>query len=161
VKLSSPAFRHGCDIPSLHTFDGADRSPPLTWHGVPREARSLVLIVDDHQHQGVTSETWGAQRVHWLLYDIPPTTTIILPGTVPRGARVGTNDWDQTRWNGPCPLAGRHRYLFTLYAIDVVLGKRGALTREELMDAIDGHVVGEAALDGRYERLEHDERARH
>jgi phosphatidylethanolamine-binding protein (PEBP) family uncharacterized protein len=79
------------------------------------------------------------------------STTGIPAGTV-RGARVGYNDWQDAAWKGPCPLSGRHRYLFTLYAIDTVLGKRGPLTKAELMEAIDGHVVGEAALDGRYER---------
>lgn len=90
--------------------------------------------------------------MHWLLYDIPVSTTGAPAGVVPKGARVGANEWQEPVWKGPCPESGRHRYLFTLYAIDIVLGKRGALTKAELMEAIDGHVVGEAALDGRYER---------
>jgi phosphatidylethanolamine-binding protein (PEBP) family uncharacterized protein len=68
------------------------------------------------------------------------------------GTREGTNDWRRTGYGGPCPPIGRHRYFHRLYALDTVLGDRGAITRPALLAAIEGHVVGETELMGTYQK---------
>src|SRR5262245_55594018 len=131
MRLTSTAFGHGDRIPVECSGDGANRSPPLAWTGVPSRARSLALIVDDRD-----SLRW--RWVHWVIYDIPIYAGGTVWGQPPGGARVGTNDWGHAWWNGPCPRFGVHHYAFTLYAIDRELGDRGAITRLELERAIDG-----------------------
>jgi Raf kinase inhibitor-like YbhB/YbcL family protein len=151
LRLTSPAFEDGQEIPTDHTCEGADRSPPLTWSGVPEGARSLALIVDDPDapDPAAPKRTW----VHWVIVDLPPTATA-LPEAVdalPDGARVGTNDWKQAAWGGPCPPIGRHRYFFKLYALDIALGLDRP-TKREVEAAIAGHVIAEAQLVGTYQK---------
>src|SRR5574337_2176653 len=122
LMLHSPAFDHLASIPAAHTCEGADRSPPLQWSGVPPAARSLVLIVDDPDapDPAKPQRTW----VHWVVYDLPPTVTSLADGAsarLPEGTRTGKNDWKKASYGGPCPPIGTHRYFFKLYALDVVL----------------------------------------
>ena len=154
LVLSSSAFPPGGEIPARHTCEGEDVSPPLVWSGVPAGTRSLALVVDDPDAPDPRAPkvVW----VHWVLYDLPPETTelpeAVRPHRLPAGARPGRNDWKKTGYNGPCPPVGRHRYFFTLYALDVVLGERGALTKREIEAAMQGHVLAQAELVGTYER---------
>ena len=95
--------------------------------------------------------------VHWVVYDLPAATRSLREAVgsaadLPAGARMGSNDWSKAAWGGPCPPIGRHRYFFTLYALDVVLGERGAFTKRELEEAIHAHVLAQAELVGTYER---------
>ena len=151
LALSSPAFEHQGEIPEVHTCDGANAPPPLAWRGAPEGTRSLALIVDDPDAPDPAAPTHT--YVHWVLYDIPPTTTgLAADGAAPAGARAGLNDWKQASYGGPCPPIGRHRYFFKLYALDTTLGdlstpKKGALER-----AMRGHVLAQAELVGTYER---------
>jgi Raf kinase inhibitor-like YbhB/YbcL family protein len=92
--------------------------------------------------------------VHWVLYNIQPTTTS-LPEAVrdlPRGARDGVNDWNRTGWGGPCPPIGRHRYFFKLYALDRVLPDLGRATKARLEQEMEGHVVARGELVGTYQK---------
>ena len=127
IHLTSPAFTEGGMIPREFTCDGADRSPPLEWSGVPRTARSLVLICDDPDAPG---GTWS----HWVLYDLAPSITsldegvaadlvaTLEPKTVVKQPRLtvsqGRNDFGKIGYGGPCPPRGVHRYFFRLYALD-------------------------------------------
>jgi Raf kinase inhibitor-like YbhB/YbcL family protein len=154
LALTSSAFSHQGPIPSLYTCEGRDVSPPLAWSGVPADAKSLALVVDDPDapDPAAPKRTW----VHWVLYDIP-VSTLALPEAVassnlPRGTREGTNDWNRTGYGGPCPPIGRHRYLHKLYALDVALGDRGALRKVELEKAMEGHVLAKAELIGTYQK---------
>ncbi len=148
--IHSPAFEEGGSIPSKYTCDGEDVSPPLQWQGVPAGTRSLALIVDDPDAPDPRAPrmTW----VHWVLYDLPADSSG-LPEAVsalPPGTREGINDWKRTGYGGPCPPIGRHRYFFKLYALDTVLPDLGEPTKEELLRAMEGHVLGEAVLMGTY-----------
>lgn len=152
MTITSPAFEPGGPIPKQYTCDGQDISPALNWQGVPDEARSLVLIVDDPDapDPAAPKMTW----VHWVLYNLPPQTTG-LPESVrelPAGTREGVNDWKRTGYGGPCPPIGRHRYFFRLYALDTVLPDLGRPTRARLEEAMQGHVLAEGQLMGTYQR---------
>jgi Raf kinase inhibitor-like YbhB/YbcL family protein len=152
LTLTSSAFNAGGAIPALHTCDGNDVSPPLSWTGVPPNAKSLALIVDDPDAPDPASpqRTW----VHWVLYNIPPDAGGLPQGAqpLPPGAREGTNDWKRAGYGGPCPPIGRHRYFFKLYALDVVLPDLGKPTKTQLEHAMQGHVLAHTELVGTYQR---------
>ena len=151
LKLTSPAFEANGSIPKKFTCEGEDVSPELSWSGVPKEAKSLVLIVDDPDAPDPKAPkmTW----VHWVLYDIPPTATgLPEKGALPKGTREGINDWKRTGYGGPCPPIGRHRYFHKLYALDVVLGDLGKVTKGELEKKMKGHILGQVELVGTYEK---------
>jgi hypothetical protein len=153
LTLTSPAFKNNGNIPALYTCDGKDISPALNWSGVPQNAKSLVLILDDPDapDPAAPKMTW----VHWVLYNIPPTGTGLAEGIkdadLPQGTLQGVNDWKRTGYGGPCPPIGRHRYFHKLYALDTVLPdlKRPTKTRVEL--EMQGHVIGQAVLLGTYQ----------
>ena len=154
-SLSSPAFAAGAAIPARHTCDGADVSPALAWGDPPAGTQSSALVVDDPDAPDPKAPR--VRWVHWVVYDLPAATRVLPEGVrsaaeLPDGARMGSNDWGTTAWGGPCPPVGRHRYVFTLYALDVALGDRGPLTKRALEAAMRGHVLGQAELVGTYER---------
>ena len=156
LVLTSPAFRDGETIPSQYTCDGADLVPPLAWSGVPAQARSLALIIDDPDapDPAAPKRTW----VHWVVYAIPPSASGIAEGgggaKLPAGSKEGVNDWKRTAFGGPCPPIGRHRYFHKLYALDVELKELNAPTKAELEAAMRGHVLASAVLVGTYERAQ-------
>lgn len=153
LSLSSTAFAHGAAIPARFTCEGDDVSPPLSITGVPPATKSLVLIVDDPDAPDPAAPKMT--YVHWVLYDIPPSTAAVAEGSAPGlpvGARDGLNDWDRTGYGGPCPPIGRHRYFHKLYALDCVLGDRGQLRKTALLTAIEGHVIAQAELMGTYQK---------
>jgi Raf kinase inhibitor-like YbhB/YbcL family protein len=155
MKLSSPAFDPEGWIPTTHTCDGEDISPPLNWEGVPERARSLALIMQDPD---APSGTW----IHWVVYDLPPDTGGLYPGVdkseamtggAAQGACWGVDSFSRVGYFGPCPPPGpAHRYCFHLYALDVKLGLPPRATQAEVLAAMRGHVVAEAELVGRYGR---------
>jgi hypothetical protein len=154
LTLRSPAFANGGEIPREYTCDGADRSPPLEWTGAPAGTRSFALIMDDPDAPDPRAPqmTW----VHWVLYDIPPSTTGLpedaASGALPPGTREGTNSWKRTGYGGPCPPIGRHRYFHKLYAVDTELGDLGEPTADDLAAAMQGHILAKAELVGTYQR---------
>ena len=109
LKLLSPAFKHNDSIPSKYTCDGADVNPPLVIENAPLSTKSLALIVDDPD---APVGTW----VHWVVWNIGPTTSEIGENMVPSGAQQGINDFRKHNYGGPCPPSGTHRYFFKLYA---------------------------------------------
>jgi hypothetical protein len=143
MKLSSLAIEDGKPIPIEYTCDGADISPPLTFGNIPKNAKSLSIIMLDPDAPGGTF-------VHWLVWNIPSNITGFLEGeniTFPQG----TNDFGNIGYNGPCPPPGKkHRYFFKLYALDTFLDLNQGATREELEEAMSGHIVGETQLMGTY-----------
>lgn len=154
LELTSSAFSRGQAIPRDYTCDGDDMSPPLAWERVPPGTESLVLIVDDPDapDPAAPKMTW----VHWILYNIPPSTTSLPPGVsradLPPGTREGLNDWKRTGYGGPCPPIGRHRYFHKLYALDVQLPDLGTPTKAALEEAMADHILASAELVGTYER---------
>jgi Raf kinase inhibitor-like YbhB/YbcL family protein len=154
MSLSSSAFTNNGEIPDVYTCAGRDRSPPLTWSGMPPGTRSLALIVDDPDAPDpkAPQRTW----VHWVLYNIPPSATslpeAVAPDDLPAGTREGQNDWKRTGYGGPCPPIGRHRYFHKIYALDIVLSDLGHATKAALEKAMQGHILGQAELIGTYQR---------
>jgi Raf kinase inhibitor-like YbhB/YbcL family protein len=151
MKVTSSAFQAGQAIPAKYTCEGADISPPLEWSGVPAAAKSLALICDDPDAPG---GTW----VHWVLYDLPVTATDLAERvppaeSLPFGAQQGINGFRRVGYGGPCPPPGKpHRYYFKLYALDVDLVLKPRTTKQELLRAMDGHILAEAQLMGTYQR---------
>ena len=114
MKISSPAFENNSKIPEKYTCDGENVNPPLKIEGVLKEAKSLVLIVDDPEaHMGTF--------LHWLVWNIPPETDFIEENSLPKRAVQGKNDFGKENYGGPCPPFGTHRYFFKLYALDKIL----------------------------------------
>jgi Raf kinase inhibitor-like YbhB/YbcL family protein len=149
IHLSSSAFAEGGMIPKEYTCSGADKSPPLEWTGVPPSAHALALICDDPDAPVGTFS-------HWVVHDLPPETTKlaegISPETGPPALRQGKNDFGKLGYGGPCPPSGTHRYFFRLYALDAPLNVGPAATRVTVLKAIEGHILAEGRLMGRYAR---------
>ncbi|HKO15232.1 MAG TPA: YbhB/YbcL family Raf kinase inhibitor-like protein [Gemmatimonadaceae bacterium] len=152
LTLRSPAFAAGGGIPKQYTCDGDDASPALEWSGVPANAKSLALIVDDPDAPDPKAPKMV--YVHWVLYDLPPSAKGLAENasgsSLPKGTRVGTNDWKKAAWGGPCPPVGRHRYFFKLYALDSMLGDLHAPTKAAVEKAMQGHVIEHTELMGTY-----------
>jgi len=152
--LASSAFEAGAEIPARFTCEGADVSPPLAWSGAPAGTRSFALVLDDPDapDPAAPKRTW----VHWVLYDLPASSAALpealAPAALPEGARSGRNDWNREGYGGPCPPVGRHRYVFHLYALDALLGDLGSPTKQKLLGALQGHVLGQAELVGTYRK---------
>lgn len=154
LQIYSSAFEEGGEIPPSYTCDGADVSPPLAWHGVPANTRSLVLIVDDPDAPDPAAPrmTW----VHWVLYNLPVDSgglsEAVPPADLPTGTLEGVNDFGRTGYGGPCPPIGRHRYFHRLYALDAKLPDLGEPTKAKLEKAMEGHVLAKAVLVGTFEQ---------
>ncbi len=154
MVLMSSQFTAGGAIPAEHTCEGADSSPALHWSGVPANAKSLALIVDDPDAPDPKAPkmTW----VHWVLYNLPPTATSLPAGVtkakLPPGTREADSDFHKPGWHGPCPPIGRHHYHFKLYALDTVLPAIAGADKAKLEAAMKGHVVAEGQLIGTYEK---------
>ncbi len=152
--LESPDFARQGEIPERFTCDGKDISPALQWSGIPQQARSLVLIVDDPDapDPAAPKMTW----VHWLLYNIPASADGLpenaASGELPAGTLQGKNDWRRTGYGGPCPPIGRHRYFFKLYALDEQLPDLHEPDKARLEKAMAGHIIGQTELIGTYQR---------
>jgi len=157
ITLTSTAFREGEPIPTKHTGEGDDVSPPLAWSGAPETTMQFALICDDPD--APRKEPW----VHWVIYGIPADANGLPEGVEasvnprqPAGAVQGKNSWpdgENTGYRGPMPPPGKpHRYFFRLYALDTALDAPAGLTKGGLLAKIAGHVVGEAQLMGTYQR---------
>jgi Raf kinase inhibitor-like YbhB/YbcL family protein len=150
LMLTSSAFQEGQPIPRKYTCDGDDISPPLSWTGVPEDTASLVLICDDPD---APVGTWD----HWVLYDLAPDLdglpeAVPSSGEVPGGGVHGRNGWGRSDYGGPCPPGGTHRYFFKLHALDAKLDLGPGKGKEEVLSAMEGHVLAEAQLMGTYSR---------
>ena len=154
LSLSSTAFKEGAPIPLKHTCDGPDVSPPLAWEGAPAGTKAFAMIADDPD---APAGTW----VHWVLFNIPGNT-IKLAENIPKtetlkkdldGAMQGRNDFRRVGYGGPCPPSGpAHRYFFKLYALDALLPLKAGATKQDVEQAMQGHVLQMAQLMGTYAR---------
>lgn len=149
--ISSPSFQNGGEIPKKFTCDGADVSPELRWSSPPAGTQSFALIADDPD---APVGTW----THWVLFDLPAQTTF-LPESVtkvddlPAGGRQGRNDFRKIGYGGPCPPPGKpHRYFFKLYAIDKKLNLRPGASKQDVEQAMQDHIVGQAEFFAKYQR---------
>jgi Raf kinase inhibitor-like YbhB/YbcL family protein len=147
IGLTSAAFSPGSPIPKKHTGEGADTSPPLAWSDLPAGTKELALICDDPD--APTPKPW----VHWVLYGLSASLAGLKEGDA-GGGLSGPTDFGRPGYGGPMPPKGHgvHRYFFRLYALDAPLGAKSGLTKEKLLAAMKGHILGEAELMGTYIR---------
>ncbi len=148
LRISSSAFAEGGAIPAKYTCSGTATIPPLTWSGVPDDAGSLALIVDDPDAPGGTF-------VHWVVYGISPKVTGIPEGgPAPAGSVGGTNSTGKTGYFGPCPPKGHgpHHYHFKLFALDRSFSPAPGATEAVLAKAMQGHVLAEGETVGMFGR---------
>jgi Raf kinase inhibitor-like YbhB/YbcL family protein len=145
MKIKSSAFEHQGSIPAKYTCEGDDISPPLTFSGIPAEAESLVLILDDPDAPMGTFD-------HWLVWNLPPKQHHLSEGAKNLPV-LGRNDFEELRYRGPCPPPGKpHRYFFKLYALDIQLDLPEGSSKDEVEEAMKGHILDKAELIGIYQR---------
>lgn len=146
IQLTTPAFEDGEPIPREYGYTEANINPPLEIGGVPAEADSLALVVDDPDAVEPAGKVWD----HWVVWNIDPDT-----GTIPEdwdttAVVEGQNDYGERGYGGPNPPDREHSYRFQLYSLDEQLDLAAGATKDELKHAIEGHVVDEAQLTGTY-----------
>jgi Raf kinase inhibitor-like YbhB/YbcL family protein len=157
IVVESPMMAAGQMMPRDYSPDGRNVSPPLAWRNLPSGTRQLAVICQDH---GASNPPpW----VHWIIYNIPGAARG-LPEGIPfdpsdpmpaglEGATQGSNNWGLTMYRGPAPPAGAvHEYDFTVFALDAELDLEPGLNRAELLEAIEGHVIGRGNLVPTYAR---------
>ena len=142
-RLTSPSFEEGKAIPAKYTCDSSNVSPALRWTGAPVHTKSFAIIMDD---QDTPMGAW----VHWVIYNIPGTLTSLDERITAAqvNAIEGMNSWSEKVYNGPCPPGGAHRYQFKLFALDQMMPIKEEMTKDDLLDAMKGHILGEATLTG-------------
>lgn len=150
IKITSSAFAQGGMIPSKYTADGQNISPPLKWEGVPDGTASIALISDDPD---APMGTW----VHWVMWNIPPDKKE-LPENIPPdqklpdGSIQGITDFRRPGYGGPAPPSGTHRYYFKIYVLNTKLDLPTNSTKAQLLRAMEGHILAEGELMGKYKR---------
>jgi Raf kinase inhibitor-like YbhB/YbcL family protein len=152
LVITSPAFADGANIPVEYTCNGLNISPALNWSQVPAGTSSFALIMDDPD----------AVYTHWVIFNLPPDARG-LPEAVPKDEKLGSGALQgkigsggvgyPTGYFGPCPPKGRpHHYRFTLYALDTSLDLTAGVSKEQLLQAMEGRIIGQAQLVGLYQR---------
>ncbi len=144
MHITSTAFQPNDPIPAEHSLKNGNVSPPLTFSEVPREAKSLLLIVED-------LDVPSGVFTHWILYNMSPATLQIPKGGLPLETEQATNDFGEVGYGGPTPPSGTHRYVFRIMALDTTLdGLRVTDKRPAFDFAIKGHVIDRAELIGTF-----------
>jgi len=141
--VKSPVFEAGKQIPKKYTCDGDDINPPLAIEGVPKEAKSLVLAIDDPDAPSGTFD-------HWIVWNIPASTSKIAENSSP--GKEGQSSFGKNGYGGPCPPSGTHRYFFKLYALDSELKLASSAKKKDVEKAMQGHVLAKGELIGTYHR---------
>lgn len=150
-SIQSKAFPSGGDIPAKFTCQGQNVSPPFSWTDPPKDTQTLALIAHD-------PDAPSGDFTHWVLYDLPATAQGMPEGIERKdqladGARQGTNGFHRIGYGGPCPPAGKaHRYIFVLYALDKKIGLAAGATRDQVENAMKGHILAQSEWMGRYQR---------
>jgi Raf kinase inhibitor-like YbhB/YbcL family protein len=157
LTLTSAVLKPDQPMPRDYTPDGRNVSPPIAWSNAPAGTREFALLLED---PGAGSPP---PYVHWVIYKIPPTAKG-LPENIPidpaapmpteiAGAVQGSNGFRRNIYRGPAPPPGpAHHYHFILYALDQPLTAKPGLTRQELLDAMKGHILTQAELVATYQR---------
>jgi len=145
MKIRSSVFENEGYIPSRYTCDGENINPALLFFDVPIDTKGLALVMDDPDSP---TGTW----VHWTVWNINPKNTKILENTAPKESTQGITSFGDIGYGGPCPGSGEHRYFFKLYALNTLLDLKKGSGKEELLNAMEGYIISEAQLMGKYER---------
>ncbi len=144
--LESSAFSTGGEIPKKYGYKNGNVSPPLKINGLPQETKSLALIMDDPDAMGAVGKVW----VHWLIWNIEPSTKEILEGSSPSGSVEGKTDFGETGYGGPAPPDKRHTYIFKLFALKSKIDLPKGSTKDQLEQAIKDEILTETTLTGTY-----------
>jgi Raf kinase inhibitor-like YbhB/YbcL family protein len=154
LTLMTEAFGDGESIPSKYTCDGEGVSPQLLIGDVPEKAQSLALIV--HDPDVPTAIKPDGVFDHWVLFNIPPDVDKIPEGDAGSIGVEGNNGAGKLGYTPPCPPSNyqpsRHRYVFTLYALDIELPLKTGASKAEVLEAMDGHILAQTQLVGTYEK---------
>ena len=148
LQLTSDAFTNGQSIPAKYSCIGKNISPALAWTEPPAGTQSFAIIVDDPDAPG---RTW----VHWVLFNIPTDVRSLQEDFSTTGTNaiiVGKNSSNAMSYQGPCPPSGTHRYFFKLYALDTNLSLQSGATKEQLLKAMDGHILAQTELMGTFSK---------
>jgi Raf kinase inhibitor-like YbhB/YbcL family protein len=151
MKIASPVFNDGGGIPLKYTCEGPNISPPLKFIDVPDHTKSLVLIVEDPDAE---AKPW----VHWLVFNIPAHVSGFDENSIAKGSTQGICNGNTFGYEGPCPPSGVHKYLFKLYALDIILPIPDSSDRKRVIHEMKGHVLAEAILTGMYQKQKIKER---
>jgi Raf kinase inhibitor-like YbhB/YbcL family protein len=143
LTIKSPAFEPNKLIPKKYSCDGDDINPPLAIEGIPKDAKTLVLIVDDPDAPSGTFD-------HWIVWNIPTSTSKIGENTIP--GKEGMNSARQPSYMGPCPPSGTHRYFFKVYALDTELSLGINSRKRDVEKAMQDHIIAKGELIGLYRR---------
>lgn len=146
MTITSSALDANDKILTQYTCEGPNVSPPLTFSEITPDAHSLTLILED-------PDAPGGVFTHWILYDMSPATLQLTERTPPLTGRSGTNDFGSMGYGGPCPPTGSHRYIFKLYALNTTLALPEGATKDEVIRAMDGHILEVAELVGTYAKV--------
>ena len=150
MKILSSAFENNQPIPAKYTCDGENIVPPLVFENVPAEAKSLAIIMND-------PDSPSGDFLHWTIWNIFPDIKEIKEGLAPSEAREGFNDFGEIGYGGPCPGQGSHRYIFTIYALDIALEMPAGSKRSELEQELESHILKIVKLAGRYIKIKNRE----
>lgn len=143
MEITTAAIQLNGQIAPQYTCDGANISPLVIFSQIPNNAKSTVLILEDPDAPGGTF-------IHWLLYDMSPATLVVPENEMPTTGKVGTNDFGQLGYGGPCPPSGTHRYIFRLLALDARFDLPEGISKRELNEAMKGHVIDLVEIVGTY-----------
>ena len=144
--LESSAFKNGKQIPKKYGYKNSNINPPLTIKGIPQNAKSLVLIMDDPDAMGAVGKIW----VHWVIWNIEPKTKEIKEDSIPTGSIEGTTDFGSIGYGGPAPPDKEHTYIFKLYALDSKLNLAKGASKTDVEKSMKNHILAETKLTGKY-----------
>lgn len=145
INLTSSVFKNNEFVPVEYTCDGVNVNPPLNIANVPEMAKSLVLVIDDPDSPAGTF-------THWLVWNIDPNIKEIKENSIPEGAIEGITTWGSQGYGGPCPQARGHRYFFKILALDEKLNILFSADINQVMKAVENHVLAQGELVGKYSR---------
>jgi len=143
MEINSSVFQNNSFLPEKYTCDGENINPPLKISNIPSNTKSLVLIVDDPD-----ANNW----THWIVLNIPPNTFEISENSIPSNATEGITSWGKPGYSGPCPPSGIHRYFFKLFAVDTVLDLSPQATVDQILIAMQNHLVAQTKIIAKYSK---------
>ncbi len=145
-SLESEAFDNGGVIPRKYGYKNGNQSPPLKISGIPDNTLSLALIMDDPDAMAAVGKVW----VHWVLWNIDPSTMEFKENSIPSDCFEGKTDFGEIGYGGPAPPDQEHTYIFKLYALDQKFNADKDSTKKQIEEAMNNHIIAETRLEGRY-----------
>jgi Raf kinase inhibitor-like YbhB/YbcL family protein len=146
LSIESSAFSSGGEIPKKYGYKNDNVSPPNKISGVPSDANSLALIMDDPDAMKAVGKVW----VHWVTWNIDPTISEISEGSSPSGSVEGKTDFGEIGYGGPAPPDKRHTYIFKLFALKTKLDLKKGSTKAQLEEEMNGQILDQAILKGTF-----------